>query len=162
MDPMGTPPATVTDVVQRLRAIEREWTALHAKLERAVTGKVLPGLFLVVRANDVEALVPAGLVREIAPMVRLSEAGMFVYRGEPCQAIPVAELLGRPASGAAAALVILARTPACALVVDQASTLIEDPACLRADPGEPPCCELGGRPVQVITAEWLDRAGTRR
>lgn len=136
-----------TDPSSRRRALRDRLAQLEGELSQArdelVTidpGEDLPGLYLLVEAAGVRALVPATLVQEIVRLVAFTPLasshpavlGSFLCRGEPVVALDLATFFGARRDEARDAHIIVIRgSRSCGIVVDAVRELVESPTILE-------------------------------
>lgn len=126
----------------RLRELELELSEVRAGLRAEGPGQPLPGLYLVIEANGLQAALPASAVDEVVPVVSFSPLpgagshvlGGFMYRGAPHLALDLAAMIGRPRPVPLDAhLLVLSASQPVALVVDRVRRLVESPLVERDD-----------------------------
>ncbi len=160
------------ELVEELRAIERDWSRVRAGLVELGPGERLPGLHLVMGLDGGRMLLPCARVAEIARVVACEPLagappwvlGTFMWRGSPGVAADLgARLGGERASSLEALMVILDGRPTVALVVHDVRGLVEDP--LLADGGSERAeerlvvgaCRVDDEAVPLLAPEALER-----
>lgn len=140
-------------------------------------GEPLPGMHLAVEVAGHRALLPAGRVLEVVPLVPLSPLprpaphvrGAFLYRGQPAVTLDLASLAGVPHEPELDAhLVVLASHRPFALLVDRARRLPDPPVVAPgdADAGDPwrgsalitALCRCAGEVMPLLATAALERA----
>lgn len=120
----------------RLLELETELAEVHGALVSLGPGISLPGLYLLVEAAGLRALLPSASVREIVrlvafgalPAAQRSALGSFVWRGQAAVAVDLATLLGADREpGLDSHVVVLGGARPCGLVVDGVRSLVDSP-----------------------------------
>jgi purine-binding chemotaxis protein CheW len=168
---------SAADLRRRLAALDAERDRLQAELVALGPGEPLPGLHLAVEVAGRRALLPAGRVLEVVPLVPFSPLprpvphvrGAFLYRGQPAVALDLASLTGVPREpDLDAHLVVLASHRPFALLVDRAQPLPDPPVVAPggADAGDlwrgsalvAALCRCGAEVVPLLATAALERA----
>lgn len=162
---------------RRLSALDAERERVHAELVALGPGEPLPGMHLAVEVAGRQALLPAGRVLEVVPLVPFSPLprsvphapGAFLFRGQPVVALDLASLVGAAREpDLDAHLVVLAARQPFALLVDRARPLRAAPVVApgdadagegwRASPLVAALCRCGEEVLPLLSIAALERA----
>jgi purine-binding chemotaxis protein CheW len=135
-------------LVSRVERLASELSTAEAEL-LALGGEPLPGLHLAVEAAGQRAVLPAGRIREVVPLLATAPVpgappavlGTFLLRGAPVTVLDVSRVLGVEREPALEAqIVVLGGARAVGLLVDRVLAVLDRAVLVE---GPPPAAEEG-------------------